>query len=121
MEMIDNICKVASQIYKDTAKKANKCIKQTKLKMEMNQNKAHIEEKYKEMGEAIYRIHISKEEERSREEIEITCKEIDNIAEQIEKENEELLKIRNKKQCINCHEEIERNAKYCPECGMNQN
>ena len=121
MEFMNNICKVASQMYRNTAKKADKCMRETKLKMKMNANKADIEEKYKEMGEAIYRIHISKEEDKSKEEIEITCNEIDEISKEIEEANEELLKIKNKKQCTNCHEEIDRNAKYCPECGTNQN
>ena len=120
MDFFDKIGEVAAQTYKKTTEKADKFAKETKLKMKMNENKSKIEELYKEIGAAVYRIHISRKNDNAEEQIKISCNEIDKISEEIEKANEELLKIRNKKQCGNCHEEIEITAKYCPKCGIEQ-
>lgn len=120
MEILDKIGEIASQTYKKTAEKADKFTKETKLKMKMNEKKSRIEELYKEIGAAVYRIHISRKNDNAEEQIKISCDEIDKLSAEIEKENEELLKLKNKKQCLNCYEEIEITAKFCPKCGMEQ-
>lgn len=121
MDFFDKVGEVASQTYRNTAKQVEKFTKETKLKFKMNENKARIEELYKEIGAATYRIHISRKNDNAQEEIDIACNDIDKISVEIEKENEELLKIRGKKECRNCHEEIDRDSRYCPTCGAEQN
>lgn len=120
MDFFDKVGEVASQTYKNTAKQLEKFTKETKLKFKMNENKAKIEELYKEIGAATYRIHISRKNDNAQEEIDMACNDIDRISCEIEQENEELLKIRGKKECKNCHEEIERDSRYCPRCGVEQ-
>lgn len=120
MEIFDKIGEVASQTYKFTAEKADQIARETKIKIKMNENKAKIEKLYNEIGEAVYRKHISKSEENFNEQIENACKEIDNISKEIEQQNNELLSMKDKKQCPNCHDKIEKESRYCPNCGMEQ-
>lgn len=120
MELFDKVGEVASQTYKITTEKADRFAKELKLKMKINENKSKIENLYNEIGEAIYRIHINGENSDAEESIRITCNEIDEIAKQISQMSEELLKIKDKRQCKNCHQEIDRESKYCPNCGCEQ-
>lgn len=120
MELFDKIGEVASQTYKYTTEKADKFARETKLRMKMNENKSKIENLYNEIGEAVYRQHISLSKENFEEEIKIACEEIDKISKEIEQQNNELLSLKDRKQCPNCHEKIEKDDKYCHNCGMNQ-
>lgn len=123
MEIFDKIGEVASQTYKYTAEKADKIARETKLKMKMNENKSKIETLYNEIGEAVYRRHIAAtlNKENFDEKIKNACEEIDKISKEIEQQNNELLNLKDRKQCPNCHEKIEKESKYCPNCGMEQN
>ena len=118
MEIFDKIGEVASQTYKYTAEKADKIARETKLRMKMNENKAKIEHIYNEIGEAVYRRHIAVDKENFDEEIKNACEEIDRISKEVEQQYNEILSIKDRKQCPNCHEKIEREAKYCSNCGM---
>ena len=120
MEIFDKIGEVASQTYKFTTEKADKFAKEAKLKMKMNENKSKIETLYNEIGEAVYRTHIIEKSIENSEEIKLACESIDKISEEIKKQNDELLRIKKKKQCPNCHQEIERTSKYCNNCGYKQ-
>lgn len=120
MEIFDKIGEVASQTYKYTTEKADKIARETKLKMKMNENKSKIETLYNEIGEAVYRRHISQSKENFDEQIKTACEEIDRISKEIEQQNNELLNLKDRKQCPNCHEKIEKEAKYCSNCGMEQ-
>lgn len=120
MEILDKIGEVASQTYKYTAEKADKIARETKLKMKMNENKSKIETLYNEIGESVYRRHIATTKENFDEEIQNACEEIDKISREIEQQNNELLNLKDRKQCPNCHEKIEKEAKYCSNCGMEQ-
>lgn len=123
MEIFDKIGEVASQTYKYTAEKADKIARETKLKMKMNENKSKIETLYNEIGEAVYRRHIAAtlNKENLDEEIKNACEEIDRISKEIEQQNNEILNLKDRKQCPNCHEKIDKEAKYCSNCGMEQN
>lgn len=120
MEIFDKIGEVATQTYKFTTEKADKFAKETKLKMKINESKSKIETLYNEIGETMYRIHTNGNSPEAEETVENSCKEIDEIAKQIIQMSDELLKIKCKRQCSNCHQEIDRDAKYCPNCGFEQ-
>ena len=108
MEIFEKIGEVASQTYKYTTEKADKIAKETKIKMKMNENKSKIEDLYNEIGEAVYRRHIATTKENFDEEIQNACEEIDKISKEIEQQNNELLNLKDRKQCPNCHEKIEK-------------
>ncbi len=121
MEIFDKIGEVASQTYKYTAEKADKFARETKLRMKINENKSKIEHIYSELGETVYRRHLAVNKENFDKEIKNACDDIDRISKEIEQQYNELLNIKDRKQCPNCHEKIEKDAKYCSNCGMEQN
>ena len=94
MEIFDKIGETACKVYKNTTEKVDKFTKETKLKMKMNENKAKIEDLYKEIGSAVYRIHISRKNDNADEEIKISCNEIEKLSREIEEASEELLKLK---------------------------
>ena len=48
------------------------------------------------------------------------CKQIDEMSNEIEKIRQECLELKDKKQCPKCFKEIDKNVKFCPECGAKQ-
>ncbi len=119
MEIFEKIGDAASKTYKYTAEKTSKIAKETKLKMKINENKREIEDIYREIGETVYEKFIV-DEDINKDEIIQKCEEIDLLTEKIVKAKDEILKLKQKRQCKNCYEEIEITANYCPNCGFEQ-
>ncbi len=119
MELFEKIGDAASKTYKYTAEKTSKIAKETKLKMKINDYKKEIEKIYREIGETVYEKSVV-DEEIDKEELKEKCDRIDNISGKIVECKNEILVIKEKRQCANCYEEIEINANYCPNCGFHQ-
>ena len=103
MDFFDKLGKKATEAYKVTADKTGKLAKETRLKFKMGDLKSKIEDIYEEIGKKV--------EE---------CKQIDEMSEKIEKIRQECLELKDKKQCPKCFKEIDKNMKFCPECGAKQ-
>jgi len=119
MEIFDKIGDAASKTYKFTAEKTSKFAKETKIKMKINEHKGDIKDLYIEIGEAVYQKFV-KDEELDMEDLQAKCEEIQNLSDKIVECKNEILKLKEKRQCKNCYEEIEINANYCPNCGFEQ-
>ena len=74
---------------------------------------------YIEIGEAVFERY-SKDEELDLKGLQQKCEEIQVLSDKIVKCKDEILKLKEKKQCKNCYEEIEMSANYCPNCGFEQ-
>jgi len=120
MEFFDKLGKKASETYKVTAEKTSKIAKEAKLKMKMNENKSNIDDIYKEIGKKVYEKHVRQENINIKEDLEEECTKIDVLSAEIESIQKECMALKDKKQCENCHAEIEKNAVYCPKCGAKQ-
>ena len=119
MDFFDKLGKKASEAYKVTADKTGKLAKETKLKFKMGELKSKIEDIYEEIGKKVYEKHVKKEEISTNDLLE-ECKQIDEISNEIEKIRQECLELKDKKQCQKCFKEIDKNMKFCPECGAKQ-
>lgn len=119
MEIFEKIGDAASKTYKYTAEKTSKIAKETKLKMKINDYKKEIEKIYREIGETVYEKSVV-DEEIDKEELKEKCNKIDDISKKIVECKNEILSIKEKRQCTNCYEEIEISANYCPNCGFHQ-
>ncbi len=119
MEIFEKIGDAASKTYKYTARKTSEIAKETKLKIKINNYKDEIELIYREIGEAVYEKFVV-DEELSKKELNEKCEEIDRLTDKIVECKNEILKIKEKKQCKNCYEEIELDARFCPNCGFEQ-
>lgn len=120
MDFFDKLGKKASEAYKVTADKTGKLAKEAKLKMKMNELKSQINDLYKQIGETIYQKHIREEEYNIDEKLEEHCTNIDVLSAEIDSILKECLELKDKKICQKCFKEIDKNVKFCPECGEKQ-
>ena len=120
MDFFDKLGKKASEAYKVTADKTGKIAKETKLKFKISELKSKIEEIYEEIGKKVYEKHVVKEEISIEKDLTEQCNNIDQMSNEIEKLLQECLELKDKKQCPECFKEIDKNMKFCPECGAKQ-
>ena len=120
MDFFDKLGKKASEAYKVTADKTGKIAKETKLKFKISELKSKIEEIYEEIGKKVYEKHVAKEEISIEKDLAEQCNSIDQMSNEIERLLKECLELKNKKQCPKCFKEIDKNMKFCPECGAKQ-
>lgn len=112
-----NMFETATNVGKKTVKYTGDFTKQIRLKLKMEDKKEQIEEIYLFIGEKVYREYVLGEE--VPEEFVNECEELDKLAEEVEHCRLEILKLKDKKQCKDCHREINYSYKFCPMCGTN--
>jgi len=120
MGFFDNLSKKASAAYDATAEKTGKLAKEAKLRMKINENKSDINDLYKEIGRKIYEKHVREENIDIKSELEEECTKIDVLSAEIETCLKSILELKDKKQCTQCHAEIDLNNNFCPKCGAEQ-
>lgn len=120
MDFFDKIGKKASKTYKVTAEKTSKFAKEAKLRMKMNEDKSDIEDLYKQIGKKVYEKHLLQDTINIKEELEEECTKIDVLSDEIENTLNEIMSLKDIKQCPNCYEKIEKSSNYCPNCGSKQ-
>ena len=120
MDIFDKIGKKATETYKYTAEKTGKLAKEAKLRLKMNENKVDINELYKQIGKKVYEKHVVNQPININEELEEECTKIDVLSQEVENILKEILLLKDKKQCPNCFEQIDKSACYCPNCGTKQ-
>lgn len=123
MEFFDKLGKKATEAYKITADKTGKIAKETKLKLKMSNLRTQVNDLYEEIGKKVYEEHIREEKQAKEDieqELEELCTKVDVISDEIEDLLKQCLELRDKKQCKNCYVEIDKEYKYCPNCGAKQ-
>ena len=120
MEFFNKISEKASTAYKVTAAKTGKLAKEAKLKLKMSNLKSQINDIYLDIGAKIYEKHLLKEDINIKNDLEEECTKIDILTNQIEAILNECLQLNNKKQCLKCFAKIDKDCKFCPECGTKQ-
>ena len=120
MGFFDNLGKKASKAYDVTAEKTSKLAKEAKFRMKINENKSDINSLYKEIGRKVYEKHVREENIDIKSELEEECTKIDVLSAEIETCLKSILELKDKKQCEQCHAEIDLNNNFCPKCGAEQ-
>lgn len=120
MEFFDKLGKKASEAAKMTADKTSKLAKETKLKFKIGELKTQINSIYEEIGKKVYEKHIREEEICIKKDLEEQCTKIDVLSDEIDSLLKECLTLKDKKQCQKCYKEIEKEDKFCPNCGEKQ-
>ncbi len=120
MDFFDKLGKKASEAYKVTADKTGKIAKETKIKLKIGELKTQINDIYEEIGKKVYEKHVREEEICIKKDLEEQCTKIDVLSDEIDGLLKQCLELKDKKQCQKCFKEIEKNAKYCPNCGAKQ-
>ena len=120
MEFFDKLGKKASEAYKVTAEKTGKIAKEAKLKMKMADLKGQANDIYMEIGKKVYEKHVKEETLDIKKELEEECTKLDVISDEIDSILKECIDLKDKKVCQKCYSQIEKNMKFCPECGAKQ-
>lgn len=120
MDFLNKLGKKASEAYKVTADKTGKIAKEAKLKIKMGELKSEINDIYEEIGKVIYNNHIAEEKKDLSKDLEEKCTKIDCLSDEIESILKECRELKDKKQCPECFEEVEKEVKFCPNCGAKQ-
>lgn len=120
MDFFDKLGKKASEAYKVTADKTGKLAKEAKIKLKINDLKGQINDIYEEIGKKVYEKHVREENIDIKTELEEECTKIDILSAEIEAKMQECLDLKDKKICQKCFKEIDKNMKFCPECGAKQ-
>lgn len=120
MGFFDKLGKKASAAYDATAEKTGKLAKEAKLRMKINENKSDINDLYKEIGRKVYEKHVREENIDIKSELEEECTQIDVLSAEIETCLKSILELKDKRQCEQCHTEIDIKADFCPKCGAKQ-
>lgn len=120
MGFFDNLGKKASAAYDATAEKTSKIAKEAKLRMKINEDKSEINNIYKEIGKKVYEKHVREENIDIKTDLEEECTKLDVLSAEIETCLKSILELKEKKQCEQCHTEIDLDATFCPKCGAKQ-
>ncbi len=120
MEFFDKLGKKASEAYKVTADKTGKLAKEAKLRMKMGELKSEISDIYEDIGKVVYENHVREEKQDISNELEERCTKIDCLSDEIESYLKECLELKDKRKCPKCYVEIDKDVKFCPECGAKQ-
>lgn len=120
MEIFNKLGKKASEAYKVTADKTGKLAKEAKLRMKIADLKSQISDIYKEIGKKVYENHVREEKVDLEKELEEECTKIDVMSAEIESNLKQCLELKDKRKCEKCFAEIDKDVKFCPECGAKQ-
>lgn len=120
MEFFDKLGKKASEAYKVTADKTGKLAKEAKLRMKMNELKSEINDIYKDIGKTVYENYVREEKQDISKDLDEKCTKINCLSDEIESYLKECLELKDRKKCPNCYVQIDKDVKFCPECGAKQ-
>ena len=120
MDFFDQLGKKATQAYKITADKTGKIAKETKLKFKIGELRTQINDMYEEIGKKVYEKHVREENIDIKKDLEEQCTKIDVLSDEIDSLLKQCLELKDKKQCPKCYKEMEKEDKFCPNCGEKQ-
>ena len=120
MDFFEKFGKKASETFNSAAEKTNKIATDTKLKLKINDCKGKINDLYREIGKKVYEKYVLDGNFDIQDQVTEQLTKISEYAGQIEEFEKQRLELADMKQCVNCKNKIERNAKFCPECGVEQ-
>ena len=120
MEFFEKLGKKATETFNSAAEKTNKIASETKIKLKINDCKSKIKDLYQDIGKIVYQKFVLDGKIDVKEDIEEQLSKISELTNQIEEYEKQILDLSDMKQCVNCKNKIEKNAKFCPECGTEQ-
>ena len=120
MEFFEKLGKNATDTFNSAGEKANRFAGKTKLKFKINDNKSKIKDLYQDIGKKVYQKYVLDGNLDIKEEIQEELTKIAGLSDEIEIYENQMLALDDKKQCVNCKNKIEKNVKFCPECGAEQ-
>ncbi|MBO5007434.1 MAG: hypothetical protein J6D26_01200 [Clostridia bacterium] len=109
-DIIEKVKNTVALTYRKAAKLSGEAIDYTKIKLKISELNAKLDDKYAQIGIAVY-------ESDETADIDSICSEIADLKEQINDLNIKLCEFKNQKTCSLCGKNAEKDAEYCPGCG----
>ena len=120
MDFFEKLGKKATETFNSAAEKTNKIASEAKLRIKINDCKSKIKDIYQDIGKIVYQKFVLDGQLEVKEDIQEQLSKIKEYTDQIEEYEKQILELTNLKQCDNCKNKIDKNAKFCPECGAEQ-
>ena len=120
MDFFEKLGKKATETFNSAAEKTNKIASESKLRIKINDCKSKIKDIYQDIGKIVYQKFVLEGKLEAKEDIQEQLSKIKEYTDQIEEYEKQILELTNLKQCENCKNKIDKNAKFCPECGAEQ-
>ena len=120
MDFFEKLGKKATETFNSAAEKTNKIANEAKLRIKINDCKSKIKDVYQDIGKVVYQKFVLDGQLEVKEDIQEQLSKIKEYTDKIEEYEKQILELTNLKQCENCKNKIEKNAKFCPECGAEQ-
>ena len=120
MDFFEKLGKKATETFNSAAEKTNKIACEAKLRIKINDCKSKIKDLYQDIGKVVYQKYVLDGDLEVKEDIQEQLSKIKEYADQIEEYEKQILELTNLKQYENCKTKIDKNAKFCPECGTEQ-
>lgn len=120
MDFFEKLGKKATETFNSAAEKTNKIASEAKLRIKINDCKSKIKDVYQDIGKVVYQKFVLDGSLEVKEDIQEQLTKIKEYTDKIEEYERQILELTNLKQCENCKNKIDKNAKFCPECGAEQ-
>ena len=120
MDFFEKLGKKATETFNSAAEKTNKLAGEAKFRIKINDCKSKIKDIYQDIGKIVYQKFVLEGKLEVKEDIQEQLLKIKEYTDQIEEYEKQILELTNLKQCENCKNKIDKNAKFCPECGTEQ-
>ena len=120
MDFFEKLGKKATETFNSAAEKTNKIASEAKLRIKINDCRSKIKDIYQDIGKIVYQKFVLDGQLEVKEDIQEQLSKIKEYTDQIEEYEKQILELTNLKQCENCKNKIDKNAKFCPECGAEQ-
>lgn len=127
MPILDNITKIAktvgdktANVANNVAKKSGELVEITKLNSSISAEENKIRDTFTEIGKMIYDRFEKNENDTNDTEILNLCNSIITMKNNIAAYKDKISELKGIKACPNCKTDIEKDMRYCPECGNKQ-
>lgn len=115
MDFFDSLKQNIMSAGKDFTEKTRELTDTARIKLDIKNKEDYIKQLYAEIGKHYYEDHAT-DASPAYTQMPLVQKALDEL----EKLNQELLLVKGTRECPNCHNQIEKTAKFCTFCGTKQ-
>jgi ribosomal protein L40E len=117
MDFFDKIGEAVVTAGKDVGQKAKEVSGVAKLKLDIKSKQDYLQKQYASLGETYYQKHKDDTDSEESEQFYLIKEAIDEI----DRMNEEVLKLQGASACPNCGATMPEGASFCSSCGAKMN
>lgn len=115
MDIINELKEGITKTTKTAVKKSNEFVECTRMNFAISDLEESIDTKLQRIGQIVY--DARRNDTDLSEEITTLCDQIDRDHEEIERLQENIIRIKKQKVCRQCGQKIASGSHYCPNCG----